>query len=242
MKESRSQGKIVGTVVTVGGAMIMTLIKGPTIALPWTKPSEISNHHSTSNPQTPINGALMIAAGCFCWAIFVVLQAITLKSYPAELSLAALICMMGAPQGTVLTLLVEKGNTAIWSIHWDTKLLAAAYSGIICSGASYYVSGLVLKEKGPVFFTAFNPLCMIIVAIMATFILAEQMDLGRVLGAIVIVVGLYLVIWGKANDQTLSGSGRDLQGAPVDHSQTTTTKDSGPPLTKDDNHLAVSSA
>ncbi|KAK3028829.1 hypothetical protein RJ639_038656 [Escallonia herrerae] len=233
IKELRSQGKIVGTLVTVGGAMIMTLVKGPTIALPWTKPKEIANHHSISNPQDPIKGALVIAAACFCWAIFIILQAITLKSYPAELSLTALICMMGSLQGTVLTLLAERGNTAIWSIRWDTKLLAAVYSGIICSGIAYYFSGLVLKEKGPVFVTAFNPLSMVIVAIMASFILAEQMDLGRVLGAIVIVVGLYLVIWGKAKDQLSSDSATDPQVAPVDHPQTTTTKDGGHTLTHD---------
>ncbi|KAK2996342.1 hypothetical protein RJ639_026222 [Escallonia herrerae] len=241
IKELRSQGKIVGTLVTVGGAMIMTLVKGPTIALPWTKPKEIANHHSISNPQDPIKGALMIAAACFCWAIFIILQAITLKSYPAELSLTALICMMGSLQGTVLTLLAERGNTAIWSIRWDTKLLAAVYSGIICSGIAYYFSGLVLKEKGPVFVTAFNPLSMVIVAIMASFILAEQMDLGRVLGAIVIVVGLYLVIWGKAKDQLSSDSATDPQVAPVDHPQTTTAKDGGHTLTHDgdDDHLAI---
>ncbi|KAK2987774.1 hypothetical protein RJ640_030664 [Escallonia rubra] len=240
IKELRSQGKIVGTLVTLGGAMIMTLVKGPTIALPWTKPKEISNHHSTSNPQDPIKGALMIAAACFCWAIFIILQGITLKSYPAELSLAALICMMGSLQGTVLTLLAERGNAAIWSIRWDIKLLAAVYSGIICSGIGYYFSGLVLKEKGPVFVTAFNPLSLVIVAIMASFILAEQMDLGRVLGAIVIAVGLYLVIWGKAKDQISSDSGKDPQVARVDHPQTTTTNDGGHTLTHDDdNHLAI---
>ncbi|KAK3009452.1 hypothetical protein RJ639_014209 [Escallonia herrerae] len=240
IKELRSQGKIVGTLVTVGRAMIMTLVKGPTIALPWTKPKEISNHHSTSNPQDPIKGALMIAGGCFCWAIFVVLQAITLKSYPAELSLTALISMMGSLQGTVLTLLAERGNAAIWSIRWDIKLLAAVYSGIICSGIAYYFSGLVLKEKGPVFVSAFNPLSMVIVAIMASFILAEQMDLGRILGAVVIAAGLYLVIWGKAKDVVSSDSGKDPQVARVDHPQTTTTKDGGHTLThEDDNHLGI---
>jgi len=50
--------------------------------------------------------------------------------------------------------------------------------GIISSGLTYYVQGIVMQKKGPVFVTAFSPLMMIIVAIMGTFILAEKLYLG----------------------------------------------------------------
>lgn len=36
-----------------------------------------------------------------------------------------------------------------------------------------------MKNKDPVFLTAFNPLSMVIVAVMSLFILREQMTLGR---------------------------------------------------------------
>ncbi|KAM7499239.1 hypothetical protein LguiA_023653 [Lonicera macranthoides] len=235
IKRMHSQAKILGILVTVGGAMIMTLVKGPTIGLPWTNDktdAQSSTTSATGNLQDHIKGSLMIIAGCFCWASFIILQTITLKSYPADLSLTTLICAMGAVEGTILTLLVKKGNTAIWSIQWDTKFLAAVYCGIICSGVAYYVSGVIMREKGPVFVTAFNPLSMVIVAVMGSFILAEQMDLGRVLGAIIVVVGLYLVIWGKSNDQSLSSSNKDpVALIPVDQemaSRNDGTKTSGP--------------
>lgn len=51
--------------------------------------------------------------------------------------------------------------------------------GIVTSSISYYVQGLVMKKRGPVFATAFSPLMMIIVAIMGSFILAEKIFLGR---------------------------------------------------------------
>ncbi|KAM7489902.1 hypothetical protein LguiB_027386 [Lonicera macranthoides] len=68
-----------------------------------------------------------------------------------------------------------------------------------------------MREKGPVFATAFNPLSMVIVAIMGSFILSEQLDIGRLIGAIIIVIGLYLVIWGKSKDHNLSNSNKDDQ-------------------------------
>lgn len=57
-----------------------------------------------------------------------------------------------------------------------------------------------MKERGPVFITAFSPLSMVIVAVLSSFILSEKLFLGSVIGALVIVVGLYLVVWGKSKD------------------------------------------
>nr|GMC92787.1 WAT1-related protein At2g39510-like [Ipomoea batatas] len=196
-----SQAKILGTLVTVGGAMMMTLVKGPKLLLPWTQERGHIQSTTATTHQHPIKGAIMITAACCFWACFFTLQAITLRSYPAGLSLTSLICLMGALQCGVLTLAVERSNTAVWALNWDIKLLAIVYNGIICTGIGYYLSGVIMKEKGPFFVTAFNPLSLVIVAIMGSFLLAEQLLLGSVLGACIIAVGLYLVIWGKSDNQ-----------------------------------------
>lgn len=197
----RSQAKIVGTVATVAGAMIMTLVRGPIVELFWTKGN--ASHESQSvglNLSHAIKGSIMITIGCSSWAAFMILQAITLRTYPAELSLTAWICLLGTTEGAIVAMVMERGKTAVWAINWDSKFLAAVYSGIFCSGLAYYIQGVIMKDRGPVFVTAFNPLSMVIVAILSTIILREQLNLGRVLGAVVIVVGLYIVLWGKSKD------------------------------------------
>ncbi|XP_070680970.1 WAT1-related protein At2g39510-like isoform X2 [Malus domestica] len=155
LRSLHSLAKILGTIVTVGGAMLMTLINGPMLNFPWTRRNIHQESTVSTVHQDPIKGAIMIAAGCFCWAGFMILQ------------------------------------------------------GIICSGIAYYIQGVVMKERGPVFVTAFSPLSMIIVAIMSSLILAEIMYLGRVIGAMVIVIGLYMVLWGKSKDQLPSESEKD---------------------------------
>lgn len=55
-------------------------------------------------------------------------KAITLKTYPAELSLTAWICLLGTLEGTAVALVMEKGNPSVWTLKWDTKLMAAVYS------------------------------------------------------------------------------------------------------------------
>ncbi|CAA3000702.1 WAT1-related At2g37460-like [Olea europaea subsp. europaea] len=201
LKSIHSQAKLAGTVATVAGAMLMTLLKGPVIELPWTKGSSNDEQQRAGmNLRDSIKGSLMITIGCFSWACFMILQAITLRTYPAELSLTAWICLLGTALGVIVALVMERGKAVVWSINWDSKFLATAYTGIFCSGIAYYLQGMLMKERGPVFVTAFTPLNMIIVAVLSPFIFAVQMFLGRVSGAIVIVMGLYLVIWGKKKD------------------------------------------
>jgi hypothetical protein len=65
----------------------------------------------------------------------------------------------------------EFGNST--SSHWT------CVQGIVCSGVAYYVQGLVSRQRGPVFVTAFSPFCMIVTALMGSVILKEEIRLGR---------------------------------------------------------------
>ncbi|KAA8546395.1 hypothetical protein F0562_002866 [Nyssa sinensis] len=204
IKQIPSQAKVIGTVITVIGAMAMTLYKGPIVDIIWY--SRGRGHHKTSNTSADqhwLTGTIMLLA-CICgWSGFFILQSITLKQYPAELSLTSLICLMGMLEGAAVALVMER-NMGAWVIGWDSRLLAAVYSGIVCSGIAYYVQGVVNKERGPVFVTAFSPLCMIITAVLGAIVLAEQVHLGSLIGAIIIVIGLYSVVWGKSKDYSSS--------------------------------------
>ncbi|XP_052109372.1 WAT1-related protein At5g07050 [Arachis duranensis] len=211
MKKVRCQAKVVGTLVTVGGAMLMTLYKGPIMELVWAKHRETHHNNTNSSSSTTSKGSserdwflgctfLIIAT--LAWASLFVLQSKFLTS---------LICFIGTLQATAVTFVMEH-NPSVWRIGWDMNLLAAAYAGIVTSSISYYVQGLVIKKKGPVFATAFSPLMMIIVAIMGSFILAEQIYLGGVVGSILIVIGLYSVLWGKHKEQIETEMGHHDNG------------------------------
>jgi len=198
-KKLHSVAKVAGTVITVMGAMVMTLYKGPIVDF---ISGRGQSHHKTSAESADqhwVTGTLALLGSCCGWAAFFILQSFTLKKYPAELSLTAWICLMGVVEGSIVTLVMER-DMSVWAIGWDSRLIAAVYSGIVCSGIAYYVQGFVSKLRGPVFVTSFSPLCMIITAALGSIILAEQIHLGSVIGAILIVFGLYTVVWGKSKD------------------------------------------
>ncbi|KAL4274044.1 hypothetical protein GQ457_13G021470 [Hibiscus cannabinus] len=199
VRKIRSVAKIIGTAITVMGAMVMTLYKGPIIDFIKTGGAI---HHGAAAESTDkhwVTGTIFVLGSICSWAGFFILQSFTLKLYPAELSLTAMICFMGMVEGAGVSLIMVRDLSA-WKLGWDSRLLAATYSGIVCSGIAYYVQGVVIRQRGPVFVTSFSPLCMIITAILGAIILAEKIHLGSILGAIIIVAGLYTVVWGKSKD------------------------------------------
>ncbi|KAJ6912489.1 WAT1-related protein [Populus alba x Populus x berolinensis] len=201
IKKVRCQAKVIGTIVTVAGAMFMTLYKGQAINMMWSS-KHVSSQTSSATATTGsadkdwLMGSILLIIATLAWASFFILQAVTLRRYSAQLSLTTIVCFLGTLQSIAVTFVMEHKPSA-WTIGWDMNLLAAAYAGIVSSSIAYYVQGLVMQKRGPVFVTAFSPLMMIIVAIMGSFILAENIYVGGVLGAILIVAGLYAVLWGK---------------------------------------------
>ncbi|KAJ6426026.1 hypothetical protein OIU84_026580 [Salix udensis] len=177
--------------------MLMTLYKGDVINFIW---SEHAHTHSSSAPETSgkdwVKGSILLIIATFAWASFFIIQTVTLTRYSAHLSLTAIVCFLGTLQSIAVTFVMEHKPSA-WTIGWDMNLLAAAYAGIVTSSISYYVQGLIMQKTGPVFVTSFSPLMMIIVAIMGSFILAEKIYVGGVIGGVIIVAGLYAVLWGK---------------------------------------------
>ncbi|CAN6994386.1 WAT1-related protein At2g40900 [Brassica rapa] len=198
MKKVRCQVKVVGTLVTVVGSILMILYKGPFINF------FRSHLTTTATASSPLAGdyfkaAVFLLLASLSWASFFILQAWTLKKYAAHLSLSTMVCFMGTLQSLALAFVMEHNPSAL-NISFDMNLLASAYAGIMSSSIAYYVQGLMMQRKGPVFVTAFNPLVVVIVSIMSFFVLGQGIYLGGVIGLVVLMVGVYAVLWGKHVD------------------------------------------
>ncbi|GLJ41356.1 hypothetical protein SUGI_0855980 [Cryptomeria japonica] len=197
IRQMHSQAKLVGTLVCVSGAMLMTFYKGPVVPMPWPSHNHLKNHDDSDKDM--IKGCLCLITSNLSWASLFVFQSWVVKKYPAQLSLVTLVCLMGSLQSIAITLPVERHPSA-WEVGFDMKLFTVVYSGVIITGVAYYLQGLCMKIKGPVFATAFFPLGMIITAIMDSIILHQRIYLGSVVGAVVIVTGLYGVLWGEMKE------------------------------------------
>jgi drug/metabolite transporter (DMT)-like permease len=79
----------------------------------------------------------------------------------------------------------------------------------------------------------YQPVQTLVVAIMASLTLGEKFYLGGIIGAVLIVAGLYLVLWGKSQERArLAKDGAVVMAADDASSRSaTTTKQQGSSVT-----------
>ncbi|MFQ6638179.1 hypothetical protein Gotur_013727 [Gossypium turneri] len=125
-----------------------------------------------------------------------------LKNYPAKLTLTSFTCFFGLIQFLIIAAFVET-DFKNWKIQSMEELFTILYAGIVASGIVFSLQTWCIHKVGPVFVAIFQPLQMLLVAIMAFVILGDKLYSGCVFGAVLIVVGLYLVLWGKTEEKKI---------------------------------------
>ncbi|XP_027338079.1 WAT1-related protein At1g25270-like [Abrus precatorius] len=203
MRTSAGKAKVLGTITGIGGAMMLTFLKGIEINI-WTFHINLLHEKGPTGALNGDSGSKLLGVfcglgSCFCFALWLIIQAKMSKEYPSQYSSTALMSLMGAIQSTVFALCVEK-DWSQWRLGWNIRLLTAAYSGIVASGIMIVVIAWCVRMRGPLYASVFNPLMLVLVAIAGSLMLDENLYLGSVIGAVLIVIGLYMVLWGKSKE------------------------------------------
>ncbi|CAI0458021.1 unnamed protein product [Linum tenue] len=217
IRNPRGIAKVAGTLVSLSGVMTMTLYRGPIIEQLWNPLVQIQGKAS-NNHESWVKGSVLTVASCILWSFWYIMQALTLKRYPAQLSLTAWMSALGAAQSAVFTAIIEHNKSA-WAIGFNVDLWSTIYGGVVVSGLVVFIQLWCTEEKGPVFVTTFNPLSAILVAILAYFIMGEELHLGSIIGAVVVIVGLYLLLWGKEGDQEARTKAQSVSGNGEQHKE-----------------------
>nr|BAC83635.1 nodulin-like protein [Oryza sativa Japonica Group]BAD30993.1 nodulin-like protein [Oryza sativa Japonica Group] len=84
-----------------------------------------------------------------------------------------------------------------WKLGWNFGLAAIIYNGVIVTALSYYMQIWTIAKRGPVFLAMSMPLTLIFTIIISSFILGEAVSLGSIVAGILLIGGLFNVLWGK---------------------------------------------
>lgn len=195
---SSTIGKSIGTILSIVGAFILTLYKGPQIMT--SSSSSTSNYEYIQMQQSDwVVGGLLLTLDCVASSAFIIVQAIILNHFPAELIIVFFYCFFAAILSAALSLIVEK-DLSSWNLQPSVRLLAVLYSGVFGSAFQVGVISWCLHKMGPLFVAMFHPLGIVIAAILGVIFLQEGFYLGSLVGSVIIVFGFYAVMWGKAKE------------------------------------------
>ncbi|XP_052156438.1 WAT1-related protein At5g64700-like [Oryza glaberrima] len=199
---SSGVAKAAGVGLSLAGVLVIALYAGPAISP--------LNHHrafaggggheasSESGTRTRwIEGTLLMVVANAMWSLWIVLMAFLLNEHPnSKLLATTLQSVISTAQSLALAAAVER-DPAAWRLRLDTGLLAVVYSGVAVTGVSCYLQAWCIEKKGPVFLAMGSPLSIVFTIFCSLFLLGEIEHLGSIVGGILMVAGLYSVLWGK---------------------------------------------
>uniref|UniRef100_A0A0D9WKX7 WAT1-related protein n=1 Tax=Leersia perrieri TaxID=77586 RepID=A0A0D9WKX7_9ORYZ len=201
VKSRSGSAKISGTLISLSGAMMLTFYKGS--ALTHT-PSSSSPASTSGDRQTEehgtvrwVLGSVSMLANVVGFALWLMLQRKFTRKYPAIYSATAFMSLFSCLQAGALALAIERSSFSVWALKGTIEI---ATVGVVASGIGYLMLTYCVEKRGPVFTAAFSPLSQIFVAAIDLFILHEPLYLGSVLGSVLVILGLYLVLWGKREE------------------------------------------
>ncbi|KAF8048070.1 hypothetical protein N665_2694s0002 [Sinapis alba] len=191
-KERSSVAKVMGTVLSLVGALVVVLYHGPRVFVAF------SPSLSSSNSDWIIGGCLLTIKDIIV-SISFILQAHIMTEYPAAFTVSFFYSLCVSILTSLTGLIVEKDNPSIWIIRFDITLISIVTMGIF-TPVYYVIHSWTVRYKGPLYLAIFKPLSILIAVVMSAIFLGDSLYLGCLIGGVLITLGFYAVMWGKANE------------------------------------------
>ncbi|KAL9226315.1 hypothetical protein vseg_002145 [Gypsophila vaccaria] len=196
--------KLIGTVVSITGAFIVTFYQGIPIIL-------FSSSSSTTSPLLPllwgtdqpnwVLGGFFLFASCVFLSLSFIIKTWAVRDFQSEVLITLISFFFETIVAAIITFVAES-DRSVWTptagIIWIALLFGALQVGVVNT-----VQTWACGKKGPLFVAMFKPLQMIIAVIMGVSFLKDVLHIGSVIGGTIIGIGFYTVMKGKAEEETV---------------------------------------
>ncbi|CAF1715620.1 unnamed protein product [Brassica napus] len=199
-KRTSSVAKMLGTVVSIGGAFIVTLYNGP-VVISMSPPSVSLRSQSTNHNW--IIGAAFLSVEYFMVPLWYIVQTQIMREYPSEFTVVCYYSLGVSFWTGLVTLFTEGSDLNAWKIKPNIALVSIVCSGVFGSCINNTIHTWALRIKGPLFVAMFKPLSIAIAVAMGVIFLHDSLYIGSLIGATVITTGFYTVMWGKAKEAAM---------------------------------------
>ncbi|CAN6568462.1 unnamed protein product [Malus baccata var. baccata] len=206
IKNKGGIAKILGAIICIGGAVSLFLYKGMPLTNQHSESTlQMQNHANTLASSSAkknerwVVGSAFLASGCLLWPSWFLVQAKIGKSYPFQYSSTAIMPFFSAIQSAILCFITRRH--IVMSMCILKGKLEILTVGVVGSGLCYVGMSWCVKQKGALFTVAFTPATQIFAAMLDFSFLHGQIYLGSVVGSVIVITGMYILLWGKSKDQ-----------------------------------------
>ncbi|PRQ41201.1 hypothetical protein RchiOBHm_Chr4g0444311 [Rosa chinensis] len=210
-RSSSFQAKVVGTIISIMGAIVVELYKGPYI-----RPSSVLSSSSYSvlfqkagqylvfsSPATEhwVLGGILLAGASISVSVWNIIQIGTMKLYPEVevMEVVSYYSLLGTIQCVIFSLFIER-SLSVWKLKLNMDLLlivlTACFGGLVRSR----VHNWCINMKGTHYVPMFKPFGIVFATIFGVSLSANNLHYGSVLGAVVTGVGYFTIMWGQIKE------------------------------------------
>ncbi|WRX15967.1 hypothetical protein QQP08_008454 [Theobroma cacao] len=206
-RNSSSQAKLMGTLISITGAVVVELYKGPFIR----KSSYFYAHQLKvipklfvfySAPDNWILGGILLAAASLSVAMWNVIQLGTVKQYPQVMKVVSFYSLAGTIQCLVFSLIMERDLNA-WKLKLNLELLLIVVTGVFGSIIRSNVHLAWSRMKGPFYVPMFKPFGIVFATSFGVSFFTNSLHYGSVIGTLITGMGYYAVMWGQIREEEL---------------------------------------
>nr|VDC89658.1 unnamed protein product [Brassica rapa] len=206
IKSKAGVGMVMGTLICIGGAFILTTYKG----VPLTKLHKLdllTNNKPALKPEKWITGCVLLFAGSSCFGSWMVIQSKVNDKYPCQYSSTVILSFFGTIQCALLSL-IKSRDIKGWILTDKLDIMTIIYAGAVAQGIC-----TTLNSK----YKLVNPINisinLLFKEISFNFSYILRMDLNvkvlymcSVIGSGIVIFGLYIFLLGKVKQMKGDGA------------------------------------
>ncbi|KAG5534109.1 hypothetical protein RHGRI_022296 [Rhododendron griersonianum] len=194
--------KLVGIMLSIGGVMLLAFFKHVEININVspTKFSLLPQHYQrTRDHNDQVLGLVLAIIAAFSNACFLTIQAKFKEDTQNIYLIPFMMNLMGAIQGVVYAIGVER-DWEQWKLGWNIRFWASSFVGVFGSGLTTTLITWCISEMGPLFVSTFNPIGLILMALVGSLVLQETLYVTSVAAIVLIIAATLLVLYGKLKE------------------------------------------
>ncbi|KAG5534106.1 hypothetical protein RHGRI_022296 [Rhododendron griersonianum] len=194
--------KLVGIMLSIGGVMLLAFFKRVEININVspTKFSLLPQHYQrTRDHNDQVLGLVLAIIAAFSNACFLTIQAKFKEDTQNIYLIPFMMNLMGAIQGVVYAIGVER-DWEQWKLGWNIRFWASSFVGVFGSGLTTTLITWCISEMGPLFVSTFNPIGLILMALVGSLVLQETLYVTSVAAIVLIIAATLLVLYGKLKE------------------------------------------
>ncbi|KAJ9554336.1 hypothetical protein OSB04_018381, partial [Centaurea solstitialis] len=200
LKSSSTRTKLMGTLISIIGAVSLALYRGPVI--------KDSSTHLRMAPRLFVFlaknehwaiGCVLFACASLAFAIWNIIQVDTVEKCPEVMTVASSYTLFGTVQSALVAIVVENDPLA-WRLQFDMGLLVIVMTAIFASLIRTHVHMWCIRRKGQFYVTMFKPLGVPIASTFGCIFFASTFHYGSMMSAAVTGIGYYTMMWGQMRE------------------------------------------